>query len=422
MAGTAAAEDGADGRPIEWAVEMKQFPAERLMSARLAAGAVTEDDARRPGRRIAAWHADAERTDAPADPVGWNRRILDAALDALRQRLGSVGRRRVDALGRWAAGFLREHADRFAARAEAGAYRLCHGDLNVDNLLWTPAGFRAFDALEFDDDLRRTDVAADLAFAVTDLAARGRVDLSRQTLAAYLEASGDYEALDVLRFYFVGRAAVRALVHELYPRDSAGRPSEPGSAEYLAEAEPFAEGDPPLLAITHGVTAAGKTTAARRFAAETGAVWLRSDAERVRLPNLPQGWAEHRYSRRRTGPTYSRLRVLAGDALRDGWPVVVDAACLKERQRRPFAELAERTGAPFTILDCDVSPIEAAERITRRLSADADESEPTLAVLAEQLETAEPLTAAERPFTRPAAGRPAVAAPAAAGKGGRGRL
>lgn len=417
-ADAAAADDWAGGRPVEWAVEMTQFPAERLMSARLAGGRVTADEARALGRQVAAWHADADRADPPCDPVGWNRRVLEATLDALRQRLAPAGRGRVDALGRWADAFLRNHADAFARRAKQGRYRLCHGDLHWDNLLWAPDGFRAFDALEFDDDLRRTDVAADLAFAVSDCAARGRVDLSRSVLGAYLEASGDYEALAVLRFHLVGRAAVRALAHALHPREAAGTATEPGVDEYLAEAARGAEGDPPALAITHGVSGSGKTTAARRFAAETGAVWVRSDTERTRLPHVPDGSAEYRYSDSRTGLTYGRLRLLAADALCAGWPVVVDATFLTEDRRRMFSDLAGRMDLPFRILDCDVSPIEAAERITNRLSADANESEATLGVLAEQLETAEPLTPAELATVRPAGRtRPDAAGSDEAGSG-----
>ena len=45
-----------------------------------------------------------------------------------------------------------------------------------------------------------------------DFAARGHVDLSRIFINAYLERTGDHASLELLRWYLVYRALVRARV------------------------------------------------------------------------------------------------------------------------------------------------------------------------------------------------------------------
>ena len=98
------------------------------------------------------------------------------------------------------------------ARAAAGAHRECHGDLHLQNLLWRDGEIMAFDALEFDRKLRDIDVISEAAFLAMDLRAHGRADLAYEFLNRYLEVSGDYGGIDVLPFYLVYRALVRAKV------------------------------------------------------------------------------------------------------------------------------------------------------------------------------------------------------------------
>src|SRR5690606_19883033 len=102
-----------------------------------------------------------------------------------------------------------------AERYRAGAHRDCHGDMHLENLVVLDGKVVAFDALEFDPALRATDRMSETAFVVMDLLAHGRADLAFPFLTRYLESGGDYDGLEVLRFYLVQRALVRAKVHAL---------------------------------------------------------------------------------------------------------------------------------------------------------------------------------------------------------------
>ena len=98
------------------------------------------------------------------------------------------------------------------AGGAAGFVRACHGDLHLGNIATIDGRPIAFDAIEFDDDLRIIDVMSDVAFLVMDFRFRGRADLGSRFLDRYLEITGDYDGLAVLRFYAVYRALVRAMV------------------------------------------------------------------------------------------------------------------------------------------------------------------------------------------------------------------
>ena len=93
-----------------------------------------------------------------------------------------------------------------------------------------------------------------------------------------------------------------------------------------------------LLAITHGISAVGKSSVAMRLVEALGALRFRSDFERKRLfgeqdstqQNILGGGI---YNPNASAATYQRLHALAADALQAGFPVVIDATYLKSGQR-----------------------------------------------------------------------------------------
>jgi predicted kinase len=271
-----------------------------------------------------------------------------------------------------------------------------HGDLHLGNLIVLDSGeATAFDCIEFDPALRWIDTMADIGFATMDLQAHGRRDLAFGFLDAYLQRGGDYAGTRVLRLYEVYRALVRALVRALSP----GRPAVP---DYLACAQALADaGTAPRLLITYGPSGSGKSTVAAGLAAQAGAVRIRSDVERKRLFGL-QALARSAeqgldlYTPEAGRRTFDHLAACARAALLGGYPVIVDAAFLSREHRRDFEHLAWQLRVPYTILACGADAATLRERVAARDAAGSDPSEAGVAVLDKQLETGEPLDAAER--------------------------
>jgi predicted kinase len=101
------------------------------------------------------------------------------------------------------------------------------------------------------------------------------------------------------------------------------------------------------------------------------------------------------YSREASAATYRRLGERAREALRAGYPVVVDATFLRRAEREAFRAIAEQLGTPFLILNFHAPQEILRARVTQRLARADDASEADLAVLEHQLADREPLTPAE---------------------------
>ncbi|MBI5786414.1 MAG: AAA family ATPase [Rhodocyclales bacterium] len=378
-----------DGEP---AVRMRRFAEDDRLDHVCARGELTPDQLSDLARRLAEFHA-AAAVAGPAERFGEPAQVLAPALenfDELEHLLpAECGR-----LARLKSWTLAEHTarrDAFARRKAAGRVRECHGDLHLGNLVLLAGRPTPFDAIEFNDDFRWIDVAAEIAFTYLDLLDHGRPGLAAWFLNEWLLWSGDYDALAVLRFYAVYRAMVRAKVAAIQ-----GKGTE--AAEYLAMAEALTVPPPANLTITFGLSGSGKTTAAKVLLladARAATIRLRSDVERKRLFGLAPDAASGGgiYDHEATVRTYGHLRTLAAEIVADGWPVLVDAAFLKRAERDDFRALAAQLGIPFAILACE-APIDELRRRLATRSGDA--SEATVQVLEQQVQWMQPLDEGER--------------------------
>jgi aminoglycoside phosphotransferase family enzyme/predicted kinase len=407
IAGTPARIGGA-GAPRDYAVRMRRFPQQALLEriaregrlepayvdsladelVRLhAAAAVAGDraDQGTPERIRAAAAANFEEILALAPPPG-----LIPALEELRT---------------WTRLACAELAWRFAERKSQGFVRECHGDLHLGNVVMLDGRAVIFDCVEFSAGLRWIDVMSDVAFVFMDLAHHGHSRLAYRLLDRYLEATGDHAGLDVLRFYVVYRAMVRAKVAL-----ARARQVEEGSwrqqrslwelERYVALAGRLSRREPPVLMLMHGFSASGKTVASQRLLEALGAIRLRSDVERKRLHGLG---AHDRaadpaslYAPGETERTYARLAELARGVLAAGYPVVVDATFLHRPERDAFRQVAGEARAAFEMVSCVTRPGTLRERIERRLRKGDDASDADLAVLERQLAAHDPLDDEER--------------------------
>lgn len=390
------------GPVVDHAVKMNRMAPGSLASERLAQGRLTAQDLRRFGARLASFHARAEV--APADSGhGSPARIRDDALQAV-ERLAALAEPAACArLRRWFDAQAAARWPRWQARLAAGHVREGHGDLHLDNVVLQGDEVTAFDCIEFDPALRWIDVVNDAGFLLMDLLAHGRGDLGFAFLDAWLEAGGDHDGLDVLRFYLVYRAVVRALVTTLRGGPA---PGAPDAATYLALAERLIDPPAPALLITHGLPASGKSRLTEALLQRAGAVRLRSDVERKRLAGLAP-LADSRaarpdgdlYTAAATDATYTHLATQARRALAAGWPVIVDAAFLRRDQREAFRALATEAGVRFAILDCQAPMAVLRQRVQERRARGGDASEADESVLDLLAARQEPLADAERAHT-----------------------
>jgi uncharacterized protein len=400
---------GGEGPLLDYAVKMRQFPQDALAGNRLGREQLgaAEIDALAEG--IAQFHATAPVVPAKGQ-FGSPASILEHALQNFEQMLplvrSPVDDRLLRAARLWTDAEFALRRSAFTARRSQGFVRECHGDLHLANIVVLDGRPHPFDCLEFNEELRWIDVMSEVAFLFMDLAYRGRSDLAWRFLNRYLAATGDYGGLEVFRFYAVYRALVRAKIRllessqreQLVPARHRRRRA---FRDYLALSEKLCQAPVPALVITHGLSGSGKTTGMQSLAERLGAIHLRSDLERKRLHGLAplaasgSGLGDGIYSRQASAATYRRLGELAREALRAGYPAVVDAAFLKRSEREAFRAIAERLDAPFVMVDFHAPPEVLRARIEARTIRGNDASEADLAVLERQIAVREPLTPAE---------------------------
>ncbi|MET0075963.1 MAG: AAA family ATPase, partial [Candidatus Thiodiazotropha lotti] len=356
---------------------------------------------------VADFHRHADR--ASALPQGGVEPVIAPMMEnfrvirELKQPLLEI--ERLNPLQNWTEYQAAQLAELIEERYLAGSVRECHGDLHLGNIVLYQQRITPFDGIEFNPGLRWIDTLSDIAFLLMDLQHRGLHPLADQLLNRYLEETGDYAGLPLLRFYMLYRAMVRAKVSairvcqpELSPADRMATLEE--YLSYLNLAEKLVCHPPASLVITHGVSGAGKSTVSGQLAEQLMAIRIRSDVERKRLFPSPEGGAgdiaSDRYSSEATKTTYHHLAGLAAGLLQAGFSVIIDAAFLKGWQRGLFHQLAGRLQVPLLILDCQASRVQLQQRIIARQQQGGDASEADLSVLDLQQSGAEPLTAEER--------------------------
>lgn len=405
-----APELGGRGPAIEYAVRMKEFPQEAQLDRVLARGALEASHIDALVDRLAAFHAEIPKV--PADGAfGTSDRIAKPVFDnfeAIQQRIDDpeelAGLERLEL---WTRQAHRDLSGEFERRRRSGFVRECHGDVHLANMALVEGKVVIFDCIEFSENLRWIDVISEVAFLTMDLEDRGRPDYARRALNRYLELTGDYSGLRLLRYYQAYRAMVRAKVTSIRLGQPGIVPAERDKIrreyrDYEALAESYSRPVRTWLAIMHGLSGSGKTTVAQGVLDRTGAIRIRTDVERKRLFGLPptartsSGIESGLYTKEASQRTYQAIAGLAGAILGAGFPVIADGTFLTESQRRLLRSVAERAGVPFVILNVQASEPALVRRLEERAHGGEQVSEADLAVLRRQIAARDPMEDADR--------------------------
>ncbi len=377
----------------EHVVVMRRLPDGGDALSLLARGTLGPAHVRAAAARIAAFHrAGGLGAPAPWTPAAWLARIDHPMQDNLRglaRDAAALAPAAIEALGAaWAQALARSAAPLEARRA-AGRAVDGHGDLHLAHL-WFEAGPDAplfIDCIEFSDELRRGDAAADVAFLAMDLAYRGHEALGELFLSRYAEAADDPGLYAVVDLYAAYRAAVRAKVAALAAADreieAAQREAAAASAaRHLALAKRLLKPRAPgRLVLVGGSVGTGKSSVASALAEATPAVVLASDRVRKALAGLaPEAHAPAEpgaglYAPAWSERTYRALLERAEPALASGRLVVLDATWSRRAQRDAARALARRLAAAAWFVRVDCAEATACERVAGRAARGTDPSD-----------------------------------------------
>ena len=393
---------GPDGEVADHLVVMRRMPEARRLSALVAAEAPgLERLVAEVAQHVGDFHARLGHTPA-TDAAGSVEAVLghwDDDVTAMTPFVGEV----LDP------STFERVADRYrtylAGRQALLAHRVAdghivdgHGDLQAADIFCLDDGPRILDCIEFDDDLRRGDVLADIGFLAMDLERLGRPDLAQHAVTAWAAAAGRHGTevpTSLLHHEIAYRAHVRCKVACLrLAQESPGDPARVASAtaarvlldlcdEHLAAARV-------RLVLVGGTPGTGKTTLARGVGHARDWPVLRSDVFRKALANLPPtdrsgagAPGEGIYDDATTRRTYAALLERARRHLEMGESVVLDASWHDPALRTAARRLAADVHAEIIELRCHLDEAVAAERIARRAASGADASDADATVAAD---------------------------------------
>ncbi len=393
------------GKVIEYAVFMREFEQDSQFDQLLENGRLPPGLLDELARRVADFHARAAVAEAGAG-YGAPDRVQAPAEENFRQILaclaGERDREALMPLRDWSWSEFRRLRTMMEERRKEGFVRECHGDLHLRNIALVDGRPLAFDCIEFNDSLRWIDIISEVAFMVMDLDHRAQTGLASRFLNVWLEYSGDYEGLALLRYYRVYRAMVRAKVDCLRAYQPDVTDDERAVIlddyrRYVELARRYTQSSRPLLILMHGVSGSGKTTVSQSLLESLPAIRVRSDIERKRLHGFSPrartgaGVGSGIYDSAASDRTYARLAQLAAGVLDAGYSVIVDATFLEQERMAPFVDIARSRGLPCVVLDCRAGPEELRRRLRARRQAAGEASEAGLEVLERQLRAYRPL-------------------------------
>ncbi|MDH7563316.1 MAG: phosphotransferase [Candidatus Bathyarchaeota archaeon] len=212
-----------EGKTIEYAVKMKRIPQERMLSRLLEENKVNPELIDKIAQVIAKFHLKADTNSTinrfgslPIVKMNWKenfdqtRKFIEKTIPAKNYEL----------ISEQVLGFMKSNASFFEKRIADDRIRDCHGDIHSNNIFVADQVY-VFDAIEFNDRFRFSDVASDVAFLAMDLDFRKRSNLSEFFVERYVKYSGDHAMLRLLPFYKCYRAYVRGKVESFKLEDPA---------------------------------------------------------------------------------------------------------------------------------------------------------------------------------------------------------
>jgi aminoglycoside phosphotransferase family enzyme/predicted kinase len=378
---------------VEYAVEMQSFREGDTFAGLIAAGSLTRAHVDAVARLLADFHRSAAVVaDWGPDSVlaVWRRNVGEL------QGMGHPAGWRLDIVSALGEAFVTRHALELRRRALLGLARDGHGDLRCEHVLAGPT-VRVVDRIEFGPQLRRTDVACDLAFLAMDLEAHGQRWAARELLSAYRHAGISPGGEALRSFYAAHWALVRAKVALIAAAEHDG---ESGVEQLRAAQQLWSLSErlcwrarAPLAIVICGPAASGKSVLASELARRSEMEVVSSDAVRKCLAHLDEhepARAEH-YSARFTRATYEQLGRDALLALRRTDAVIVDATCRSRGDRLLLLERLRRVGMTRLIVRCEIPLGLALQRAARRLHDPQRVSDATPQIAEEQFHAFEEL-------------------------------
>ncbi|MFN2359104.1 MAG: AAA family ATPase [Desulfotignum sp.] len=370
------------GQTVDYAVTMRRLPDENTLESLLVSNQGTESFIDRLIHTLSDFYTASALTKKEMDQFGSFEAIGQKCRDNFN-RLPDfsdtrTNKRKVQMIKAATQMFLDRHKDLFDRRMENKHICDTHGDLKTEHV-YQYQGVQILDCIEFNHAFRYQDTASDLAFLAMDMDFLGYRPAGLFLLSRYVQTTSDADLMQVIDFYKCFRAMVQVKVYHLQTEAMSSQ-DDAKKAEHIHEMEHYLDLAYqyalkmafPVIWVTCGMIATGKSTVAKKLAALFSIPCIRSDDIRKTLfEDLPDksgntGFEEGMYSPEATSLVYGKMLVTAQAALEKGSSVILDATCRKQKQRQDMLQLAADNRANIIFVECRCPDREIKARLKNR--------------------------------------------------------
>ena len=367
---------------VEYAVEMKKIPENRMLYNMLADKKVDATVMDTIARKVFEFHKSAD-TGGEIDRIGGIETIRHNHDENFEQTADYINTtipdKQYQFIKSYATEFLDRKRDLFETRVRDHKIRDCHGDLHLQHICLSD-DILIFDCIEFNERFRYLDVAAEVAFLSMDLDFNGYPEYADAFIKSYINYSSDEEIQTLLNFYKCYFAYVRGKVIGFKINDSAITVDEreaatATAARYFNLAYTYAARlEKPTLIITAGLMGTGKSVVAGNIASLLGVEVIRTDVVRKAILGIPQTERHHEdfgggiYSHETTRKTYATALEEAYTILNNGKSVIIDASFKDREERKQAWDVASHCDADFFVVECVCPEDILKERLENRMN------------------------------------------------------
>jgi len=202
------------GEIVEYALKMKRLPQEKIMTQLLKQGKIDKRTVEEIAKITARFHSNAQTSPTISEfgsikiiKTNWDENFAQTK-KYIDQTILQTDFHFIQTMVNT---FIEKNRRLFESRIFNERIRDCHGDLHSGNIFVTDK-ICIFDAIEFNDRFRYSDVVADVSFLAMDLDFQRRPDLAKYFIEKYVSFSNDQQIILLLPFYKCYRAYVRGKV------------------------------------------------------------------------------------------------------------------------------------------------------------------------------------------------------------------
>ena len=369
------------GIPVEYAVKMRQLPADRSMVYLLKRKKINRTLIEELAVILSEFYVQGPSVEHIHSSGAWETILANCEENFQQTTMfaGEILDERIFQIVRSATlSFLHRKKELFDNRIKSKKIRDCHGDLRTGHIYFTDEGIQIIDCIEFNERFRFQDITSDLAFLAMDLDYEGFPQIANYLLDDYAKHTEDPDVFVLIDFYKCYRAFVRCKVNCIrFQEDGLGKKDKAKllkeTNKYLDFAYRYAvQFTRPTLWVVCGMPGSGKSTISRGLSRVFRIKAFQSDVIRKELYGLkPDDLSDMSfeagiYSKGASGLTYGRLLLLGQEEIEQGRSVILDATYSKQHDRIEAIRMAKDNDVNIVFVECVLKENVIKERLLER--------------------------------------------------------